>query len=703
MTLTSTPNLQQENRENVSKKPNICLNMIVKNESHIIVRMLESVIPFIDSYCICDTGSTDDTIDQIHNYFSSVNLYGVVVHEPFQNFEYNRTFAFHLACEHAKEADYILLLDADMVLEIDPSLNIQEWKSKMTADIYYLFQGSPSSYYKNVRIVKKNPNYKYCGVTHEYFQYEKDSLVETIGKTHLFIRDVGDGGSKGEKFKRDIDLLTRALENDPKNERYLFYLANSYRDSGEIENAIETYKKRIEIGGWMEEVWYCYYSIGKCYAIMGDHHNSLLFWMNGYHYYPERLENLYEIIKHYRTTGKYSLAYSIYCLAKYAETKRKKSDDHLFLQYDVYDYKLDYEFTILSYYVNYINYDTIKTIMKVLSSQTIDASTIYNILLNYKFYCVPIHTLGEQVELVQKNVTETLNIDSRIFNTSTPSMCITPQGHLVVNIRYVNYKINEDGVHYDNQSIIATINVCVEYDKQGKLINQYIQRYNTKYDGVYVGVEDVRVFSSEKYGILFNANRGIRIGDIMVEHGVLDIKNQTLFSHLVDKKDRQPVEKNWVLFENAKKEVYAIYKWYPLTIGIIFDENPQLIDYDDDNGTKNWLTFQTKHEIITPTFFQFVRGSTNGIWVDGEIWFVVHLVCNDERRYYYHMFVTMDPESYRINRYTRLFTMEGKNIEYSLGLIYDKSIDCFFIGYSVMDRTTQFLKIKKESLNGWFF
>lgn len=682
----------------LKRQPNICLNMIVKNESRIIVRMLESVIPFIDSYCICDTGSTDDTIEIIHNYFSSVNIYGVILQEPFQHFEYNRTFALNAAREKIKEADFFLLLDADMVLEIDPSLNIQEWKSKITSDIYYLFQGSPSCYYKNVRIVKRNPNHRYRGVTHEYFEYEKDSIVETIPKHQMFIRDVGDGGSKNEKFQRDIRLLSQALIDEPKNERYMFYLANSYRDSGEMEKAIETYKKRIEMGGWIEEVWYCYYSIGKCYAQLGDHNNSVLFWMNGYHYYPERLENLYEMIKHYRVNNKYSLAYSIYCLAKYAETKRKQVDDHLFLQYDVYEYKLDYEFTILSYYVNYMNYDTIKTIMKVLSSQTIDVLILYNVLLNYKFYCIPIQTLGEPIQLIKENIMKSLNIDSS-FNTSSPTMCITSDDHLIINIRYVNYKINEDGIHYDNQPVITTINACLVYDPNGRLIHQYIPKYDTKYDGIYVGIEDVRLFSSEKYGILFNANRGIKIGDIMVEHGSFDVKNQRLFSRLVDKKERQSVEKNWVLFENAEKEIYTIYKWHPFIIGVIVDENPQLIEYDNDN---HWLTFQPKYEINTPPFFQFVRGSTNGIWVDGEIWFIVHLVCNDNQRRYYHMFVTIDPANFYIKRYTRLFTLQGKNIEYCLGLVYYKKVDSFVLGYSVMDRTTQFLNIKREKLNEWF-
>ena len=43
----------------------LCLNMIVKNESRIITRLMESVLPIIDTYLICDTGSTDNTIDVI--------------------------------------------------------------------------------------------------------------------------------------------------------------------------------------------------------------------------------------------------------------------------------------------------------------------------------------------------------------------------------------------------------------------------------------------------------------------------------------------------------------------------------------------------------------------------------------------------------------------------------------------------------------
>ena len=45
--------------------PKICLNMIVKNESKIIERLLTSVLGFIDEIFIVDTGSSDNTIEKI--------------------------------------------------------------------------------------------------------------------------------------------------------------------------------------------------------------------------------------------------------------------------------------------------------------------------------------------------------------------------------------------------------------------------------------------------------------------------------------------------------------------------------------------------------------------------------------------------------------------------------------------------------------
>ena len=66
--------------------PTLCLNMIVKNESRTIKRLLDSVVPIIDTYCICDTGSTDNTMDIICKYFKDKGITGILLSEPFKHF-----------------------------------------------------------------------------------------------------------------------------------------------------------------------------------------------------------------------------------------------------------------------------------------------------------------------------------------------------------------------------------------------------------------------------------------------------------------------------------------------------------------------------------------------------------------------------------------------------------------------------------------
>ena len=114
----------------MTKEPRVCLNMIVKNESNVIIRLLESVYKYIDNYCICDTGSTDNTTELIETFFSKHKIEGTLFQEPFQNFGYNRTKALEKCCK-MKNVDYILLLDADMVFWIDPSITPSMFKKHL--------------------------------------------------------------------------------------------------------------------------------------------------------------------------------------------------------------------------------------------------------------------------------------------------------------------------------------------------------------------------------------------------------------------------------------------------------------------------------------------------------------------------------------------------------------------------------------------
>jgi glycosyltransferase involved in cell wall biosynthesis len=97
----------------------VCLNMIVKNEAGVVQRCLDNVLPFIDHWIIVDTGSTDGTQKIIQDHLSDVP--GELHERPWRNFGANRSEALELA---KSKADYVLIIDADDVLDTVPGHTI---------------------------------------------------------------------------------------------------------------------------------------------------------------------------------------------------------------------------------------------------------------------------------------------------------------------------------------------------------------------------------------------------------------------------------------------------------------------------------------------------------------------------------------------------------------------------------------------------
>jgi len=685
----------------ISDSPKICLNMIVKNESRVILRLLESVFSYIDYYCICDTGSTDNTIPMIREFFDSRNIPGSIYEEPFRDFGYNRTFALEKCREDeiTRDADYVLLLDADMKLQI--KVSPEEFRAGLTADSYCVFQGSETFFYKNVRILSNHKEYSYWGVTHEYINEPKDSVQKTLPIDVAFINDIGDGGSKQNKYERDIRLLLKGLEELPNNDRYTFYLANSYRGAGQHESAIEYYKKRIALGGWREEVWNSYLAAGHSYKDIGEIEKAIVMWLEGYNFWNERVENLFEIIRHYRIVGKQRLAYSLYEIAEKI-VKKKTTWDNLFLHKDVYDFLLDYEMTILGYYHNDANYDLKRLCMSVISHPNCPTHISNNIMSNYKFYS---EAISEWQKFENTNVRDQLSgigrqfdIESRGFVSSTPSMTLY-DNTLVVNVRYVNYSIDAAG-NYINGEHITTINVIAIFDISLPVWQkkyEFILGYNESQDGRYVGLEDVKLTCMKRlncngadvedsYVVLYNANRGVD-GIMAVEHGILDFDAKRVNGGLVKIPNQGNLEKNWVIIPKVgiDGQLQMVYGWHPLKIGSLREDG--ILDII--------------HHHPTPHFFKNVRGSTNGVVIDDEIWLICHYVSYEDRRYYYHLMVVLDAQTYKLKSHTRLFTMEKEKVEYTTGFVYLKNLKQFLIGYSTMDKTTKYICLDKSLFDAY--
>src|SRR4051812_40704195 len=93
-------------------------NAIVRNESAIIARCINSLLPHIDCGIVVDTGSTDNTTDLIKQAFAQANKPVEIHCASFIDFSQARNEALQKARESQLQWDYLLLVDADMQLRV---------------------------------------------------------------------------------------------------------------------------------------------------------------------------------------------------------------------------------------------------------------------------------------------------------------------------------------------------------------------------------------------------------------------------------------------------------------------------------------------------------------------------------------------------------------------------------------------------------
>ena len=243
-------------------EPTITLCMIVKDESHIIRECLESVSTYIDRYDITDTGSTDGTQQIIKDFFEEKGIPGTVHQSDWKGFGKSRTESLDNAKENG--ADYALIIDADDYLTGElPKPNVND-----PVDGYVLRITRGEFTWWRTQLMKLSSDWHYVGILHEYAGTRDKPHPTTKRLEGNYTINARTEGSRNigvtpvEKYKKDAELLLSALTNEedpnyePDNHRYLFYLAQSYFDCQEWEDAQNWYQKRADAGGWPEEVFY---------------------------------------------------------------------------------------------------------------------------------------------------------------------------------------------------------------------------------------------------------------------------------------------------------------------------------------------------------------------------------------------------------------------------------------------------------------
>ena len=312
----------------------ICLNMIVKNEAHVIRRALDSVRPLITSWCILDTGSTDGTQDLIREHLK--DLPGELHEAPWKGFGASRTEAIELARGHA---DYLLFIDADDELLLPKGFKLPSLK----ADAYHLYHRLVNLGFLRMDLVATRCPWRYVGVLHEYLESDQPRSSEILKGPVIQERREGARSQDPRKYERDAEVLEQALLAEPENARYAFYLAQSRKDAGQLEAAIAAYRRRVAMGGWDEEVYVSLLRVAQLLEGLGRPEAEVVqAFLEAYQFRPRRVESLVWLAVYYRKLEKYHLA----LLFAERGLKVNRPGDILLVEEDCYTWRCLDEFAV---------------------------------------------------------------------------------------------------------------------------------------------------------------------------------------------------------------------------------------------------------------------------------------------------------------------------------------------------------------------
>lgn len=695
---------------------NVMLCMIVRNESSIIKRCLDTVtsiedingILLIDGISICDTGSEDQTIDIIKQFLEEKGVKGKVHNQEWKNFGYNRTKSFELAKQTANEFEwdlktsYCLFIDADMNFKSESQFD----KTHLTHEGYSLEQRHPNMAYKNLRLARLDCIWRSIGVTHEYWSgviFENGTFRGTKIESYsnLWIDDKGDGGCKADKFERDERLLRKGLEEEPGNERYMFYLAQTLKCLGKHEQSIHWYKKRIDKGGWAEEVWNSMYSLCENYLELfkkfvpnsettgtdsdsleklnihsAETYESLAdYWaIKAFEFRSERTESLRLMANHYRIRNRPKKANVFVQLGIDAGYP---VNDCLFIDPSVYQWKMLEEASICGFYglqsQKQMGYDACN---KIFISTSCPPPLVNMAYRNYEFYSKSLSDIYRETThlnintIVSPNTLNSWPKTDKNVNYFMTNPCIQKYNSgFRVLLRLVNYtQKNLIYTMYDHDNKVRTKYLLLTLDSNFNLIKtQHVEwKREIPQEVRIIGAEDLRFLdpsgcnqTNQVIGTVLEFRHNVpQIASFeLVEYdeSTVYLENATWLIGPTEGRS----EKNWMpFFDDSKlKYLYSMDKLQVLDM----KQETQMVG-NIQTRKIDTLRYQ-KCRINT----REMRGGSPLIDFKGGYLGIIHEVSFTRGRTYYHRFVWLSKDFNQM-KVSNLFHFNHIGIEFCCGL-----------------------------------
>jgi tetratricopeptide (TPR) repeat protein len=641
---------------------------------------------------ICDTGSTDTTVSVANEYLAANQMAGTVCSYPFVNFGLSRTESFHRCQEWVKEQGWdtkdtwAVLLDADMVL----GAPIELPQDPLVAGLS-LKQKNGSLLYTNVRVLRCSEPWACKGSTHEAWISPEDRQVITLETPVLL--DHNDGGSKADKYERDVRLLLEDLSGSPLDTRTHFYLGQTYMSLKDYPQAIESLKKRIALGGWDEEVYVAQVYLGECYEAVGASADAVYTWLAAWRRRQHRTEAAIKVIQHYRKEPDSQFLAWMF-LEKLFATSAQKNTDILFVNKRDLEFSIWEELSILGFYVNRKEETALRLdeFDLITESEWNDANRI---LVNLQWYDVPVDCSRNRVLIPTEELPWAKEPQADIWEPFNPSLRIH-RGQYELNLRYANYYTQEASSYRYRGTLdrVITRNCLLTltdsaWNTPQKLQEITLYQYadSERRDSGVLGVEDCRfIQGSPNTEFLCTSISFSSTGINKMFHLIREASWKLTELPLPPGVPERDPQKNWLGFYQGDLPLY-IYSWSPYKVCRL----------DGSVHIEGMPTSQYR--------LREYRGSANPVpWTSvtnpRELYLcVIHKVTSSSSgRRYYHRFITLDWDLLpsRVSRFVR---MTKERIEYWSGLCPSLDGGSYWICYGIRDSEAWIAEMSQKQID----
>ena len=678
----------------------IVLTTMIKNESKIIERLLKSVQPYVSAMVICDTGSTDNTVELSRNFLDNNKIQGVVVQFPFSTFGKSRTKSFQetqsWVAQQGWQADTVwsLLLDGDMVLTDTIDLEALKGLGPHIAGVS-LKQANGGLIYSNMRILRISEPWICKGATHEAWTCPNGKHTQLFESPIL--NDISDGGCKSDKFERDERLLLMDIAENPLEARTWFYLGQTYLCINNWPKAIETLLKRASMKGWEEELYMTYIYLGDCYKAHGEVEKALCAYLDAWQIRQHRTEAALRLITYYRLqSDKQFIAMTFMdrllslqlgiTLDGHAATAGGKNEDVLFVSKRDMEYTIWEELMILSFYTKHgrAAYLLLDQLDLNNNLNWHEFNGLFGHLRWYDWLIKPRKHI--RIDIPTEKMPWAKEEHATCWQPFNPSVRQNQNGSgYLLNLRCSNYFTKEAKV-YDYRAFhgqVLTRNAILEVDKHAHWLSpssikeiKIDPKFKQKEDHYIRGVEDCRlVVGTDSHEYLGTSQSYSQTGTNRIFHVYKD-NAETMWSlkelPLPPGVNPGDTQKNWLGFRH-NGELRYIFSYSPFRI------------YDETGALK------VEHTWSAPFELKEYRGSAGPVpWTSTthpkeRYLCAMHKVyIGDDGRRYYHRFMTLD-ENLKPSRVSCLLRFSEERVEYWSGMCQSIEKDSYWIAYGTKD------------------